>query len=388
VKFYQIKVKQAAEIVKLYQHQEPFANFLNNHFRKNKKFGSKDRKWIREACYAYYRWGNAISTFSIEEKIKIGLWLKGLWDEDLPISIQDGVSMDFESRIKALGNILKPEDLFPCTKDVSENIRSEEFVLNHLKTPEVFFRITGKGKNYWKDKIPEIFVHIKEDCYSVPPETLLNEYTNQGYIQIQDIASQSVCRKIDLNNMNYVWDACAGSGGKTINLAEKYPEVNFFVSDSRKSILSNLKERTELILSKNFSEAVVDLSKPTKWLEFKKHNEQHYFQADEPIFDAIILDVPCSGSGVWRRNPENLLLFNCKQVDDFIELQKRIFKNALPYLKKDGVVYYITCSVFQKENEIHKVFWEKCGLKVEHIEYLNYTFDGGDCLFVSKLRKV
>jgi 16S rRNA (cytosine967-C5)-methyltransferase len=388
VKFNQIKVKQAAEIIKDYQHQEPFANFLNNHFRRNKKYGSKDRKFIRDACFTYFRWGNGLPEFTVEEKIKIGLWLKGMWGEDLPITVNENDIVDFEARMMVLRNILKSDDIFPCINEVSENIRSEGFILSHLQTPKVFFRITGKGKSNWKGNLPEYFVHAGEDCYSVPSETSLNEFTNHGFIQIQDIASQRVCSKIDLKNMKYVWDACAGSGGKSIHLAEKFPELNFFVSDSRKSILKNLNERTELILSKNFSETVVDLSKPTQWLDFKKQNEQHYFQADEPIFDAVIIDVPCSGSGVWRRNPENLVLFNCKKIDDFIELQKSILKNALPFLKKDGKVYYVTCSVFQKENENHEVFWEKNGLKVDHIEYINYSFEGGDCLFLGILSKV
>src|SRR5690606_37133032 len=112
---------------------------------KNKKYGSKDRKWIREACFTYLRWGNTLSTYSIDDKIILGLWLKGMWEDDLPITLPEVKTTDFKSRFQVLSDIIKVEAIFPCIEEISTQVYSDEFILNHLVTPQVFFRITGKG---------------------------------------------------------------------------------------------------------------------------------------------------------------------------------------------------------------------------------------------------
>ena len=88
-----------------------------------------------------------------------------------------------------------------------------------------------------------------------------------------------------------------------------------------------------------------DLSKPTKELRFDEKQVGHAF------FDTILADVPCTGSGTWFRTPENFTHFDYKKLGSYADRQKQLVRNGLPFLKKGGKFYYITCSVFAAENE-------------------------------------
>jgi 16S rRNA (cytosine967-C5)-methyltransferase len=321
----------------------------------------------------------------MEDKIKTGLWLKGRWQEEIPPDLPDPVNTNFDTRLELIKNKFNPGAIFPCIKQVSDKVNEDAFYLNHLVSPLIFFRITSKGKNFPGENLPSVFTSSGNEIYSVPPEFPLNEYENKGYIQIQDMASQRICQKTDLSDKQYIWDVCAGAGGKTIHLKDLYPGKDFFVSDLRKSILKNLQERAEMIFGETFSQAVTDLSKPVTWLDFTHKIQTHHLQSDAPFFDALILDVPCTGSGVWRRNPENLIDFDCHRIDHYRILQQQILKHALPFLNKGGCIYYITCSVFEKENEAHIPFWKSCGLEIAFIHYENASEAGGDTMFMAKL---
>jgi 16S rRNA (cytosine967-C5)-methyltransferase len=69
------------------------------------------------------------------------------------------------------------------------------------------------------------------------------------------------------------------------------------------------------------------------------------------LFDLIICDTPCTGSGAWSRTPEQLYFFEKNKIDEFSLLQKKIVSNSIPFLEPGGYFVYITCSVFKKENE-------------------------------------
>ena len=81
-------------------------------------------------------------------------------------------------------------------------------------------------------------------------------------------------------------------------------------------------------------------------------------------FDVIIDDVPCTGSGTWGRNPEQLFYFDEARIGEYALLQRSIISNAVPHLKQGGALVYITCSVFKQENEENVAFIEQeLGLK-------------------------
>ena len=109
-------------------------------------------------------------------------------------------------------------------------------------------------------------------------------------------------------------------------------------SDLRSSILTNLDVRFKKAGVKNYTLAQADVSSQATRLPGKQ-------------FDLILADVPCSGSGTWARNPERISFFEKDEIQQYADLQKRIVQRILPALKSGGLLLYVTCSVFRKENE-------------------------------------
>ncbi|MEY4003871.1 MAG: hypothetical protein RIT07_1913, partial [Bacteroidota bacterium] len=108
-----------------------------------------------------------------------------------------------------------------------------------------------------------------------------------------------------------------------------------------------------------------DLSVPVGKVVFDDN-----IQLSKPVFDTLICDVPCSGSGTWRRSPEMLTAFSIQDLGYYQQRQRNIVKNALPFLKHGGKIIYLTCSVFMEENETNSRFFEnELGLKTVSENY-------------------
>ncbi len=171
-----------------------------------------------------------------------------------------------------------------------------------------------------------------------------------------------------------IWDCCAGSGGKSILAFDLFKKVRLTVSDKRKEILANLKLRFTRAEIKDYNLLSVDLEKSSPKVI--------------GLFDIIIADVPCTGSGTWARTPKRLHFFKDNEIEQYALLQRRIIDNALPHLKANGYLLYITCSVFKKENEENVEFFkEKYKMNLIKSEYLKGYEMQADTLFVALFTK-
>ncbi|MCO6494879.1 MAG: hypothetical protein J5I91_04245 [Bacteroidetes bacterium] len=374
-------IRVAVELITDYDFNEPFHHYLNRFFKQNRQMGSQDRKTVRNACYGYFRFGNALKELSVEEKIRLLFWSQGVLN-DFPLSAKYLPEKDLETFIQ---NSEKGfDEYFPCSTNISKKVGLEELCKNHLKHGKVFFRKTAKGKMIHQDFISESgAVKIADNLFSIDSATSLNSFVNNGLIQIQDIASQKICTAIEIGKK--CWDICAGSGGKTLHLHDIHPNTSFFVSDIRESIIQNLQLRAKSYALQEFPYAVINLEERQQSINFSKNNSE--IQIGEQYFDTIISDVPCTGSGVWGRNPENLLGFDCSMIEKYSKQQQTIVQNALPFLKKGGKLHYITCSVFERENEGHIDFFEKRGFKLLQHRYYNFQNEGGDIMFCASYLK-
>jgi 16S rRNA (cytosine967-C5)-methyltransferase len=107
-----------------------------------------------------------------------------------------------------------------------------------------------------------------------------------------------------------------------------------------------------------------------------------------PQFDAIIADVPCSGSGTWGRTPEWLSFFNKEQLTNYTGKQRAIISSAVKKLKTGKPLVYITCSVYADENENNvDDFTQNLPLQLERMQYFQFSKKGGDTLFGARLIK-
>jgi 16S rRNA (cytosine967-C5)-methyltransferase len=151
-------------------------------------------------------------------------------------------------------------------------------------------------------------------------------------------------------------------------------DIDLTVSDVRESILINLKKRFNEAGITKYKSFIADLTQSSK--------------LTTNSFHLIIADVPCTGSGTWSRNPEQLYYFEQKKIEEYSILQKKIVSNVIKHLQPGGYLLYITCSVFIKENEEVVDFIEQnFHLDVIKMEVLRGYDMKADTMFAALLQK-
>ena len=185
-------------------------------------------------------------------------------------------------------------------------------------------------------------------AFELAANSPLNEAENKGFCRIQDLSSQLSIDAELHPSPELIWDACCGAGGKSLLLCEAFPDATLYISDSRSAMVNNAEQRFRLAGYNAPVSAVCDLKNRVEEMVFTNG-----VTLKKAVFDMVVCDVPCSGSGTWRRTPENLLGFDEKQIEYYAGLQRKIVENALPFLKSGGTLVYITCSVFADENELN-----------------------------------
>ncbi len=344
-------LKTAESILAAYDGTTTFAAWLKQFFAANKKYGSKDRKHTSHLCYSYFRLGQAFETYPVEEKLLIGQFLTSNTSNIfLEQEKCEWNAITHQSTSDKFVFLNKPDQwnqIFPWINELSKEIDSKAFVLSHLTQPHLYLRLRPGKKELVNLKLRNariLFEEMEETCLQLPNSTKLdNLITADEDAVVQDLNSQKVLQLLNeylsghKKKLN-VWDCCAGSGGKSILAYDTIPNIALTVSDIRPSILFNLKKRFERAGIENYRSFIADLS----------HSP---FTIHHSPFDLIICDAPCSGSGTWSRTPEQLSFFRKEKISYYADLQKNIALNANKSLKQGGYFLYITCSVFQKENE-------------------------------------
>jgi 16S rRNA (cytosine967-C5)-methyltransferase len=159
---------------------------------------------------------------------------------------------------------------------------------------------------------------------------------DQGWVSVQDAAAQQAALLLDSQANERVLDCCAAPGGKTCHILERTPSIHSMVAiDIEENRLARVQENLmRLHLSANVITA--DAAKKDWW--------------DGEQFDRILLDAPCSGTGVIRRHPDIKWLRKADDITQLVTLQKQILANIWSLLKPGGTLLYATCSVLPEEN--------------------------------------
>lgn len=387
--FYKQHLLSAIDLIKKYSYKEPFAIFLKNHFKRDKKFGSRDRKSIADLCYGYMRLGKAAIEYSIQDQIIIGFFLtheqdNGLLENFSPV-LKSSVDENLEKKIQIISDCFPSFNsslIFSFDKYISADIDLKSFGLSHLKKPLFFIKIRGGQKDIiqmleeknieyasFGDKVLGFEQHVNlSDLFSVDRDIVVQDISSQQTISLLD--------KYEINRDSF-WDACAGSGGKSILAADRYHFISHYVTDIRPSILEELTERLSKASIKPTDAFCVDLVNSLSIQVAKSY-------LPSTGVDLIIADVPCTGSGTWGRSPEWLRSFDEEQIEVYQQKQIQIVKNILPFLKKGGYLLYITCSVFAKENEgVLEVLRNSLAIKVLEQKYFIGFPNRGDQLFAA-----
>ena len=159
-----------------------------------------------------------------------------------------------------------------------------------------------------------------------------------GLVSVQDGAAQLAAPLLlQGGNGGRVLDACAAPGGKTAHLLELAPDMALTAIDADAQRLDVLRENLER-LDLRATISYGDASTPEEWW-------------DQQPFERILLDAPCSASGVIRRHPDIKLLRRHSDIDQLSRLQFEILSALWPLLAPSGVLLYVTCSVLRQEND-------------------------------------
>lgn len=381
VHFFNRHVDVALDLLNSHTAGKPFAPYLKSFFKEKKKYGGRDRKRISNLCYAWFRLGYSIPLDRREQIIGAYFILHSdrfVRPADVNSKFsEDWDQLDLKQRLHFMGVDVK--DIFPLTGFVDFS-DLEQFLLDQLEVRPTYFRKIHPGALNFQEDVDL----IETDGTSIGSYSgqALNTLRTKGHIEIQDRSSQDVMRRLLPELQEPIWDCCAASGGKSLYILDETPR-EVFASDVRSSILRSLKERSKRHKSRLF----IGQANVIKVDKVKFRRQDKTIMVDGDFFQTILVDAPCSGSGTWSRNPEFKPFLTQQDLDRYVQRQREIVKNAASFLKVGGKLIYLTCSVYQNENQAQLDFFESCGLQVETTGYHYGHLNQSDSMFYSVLVK-
>ena len=329
--------------------------------KRDKRWGSRDRKFVAETIYEIVRWKRLYAEIAtVKEPFdRNNLWrmfsvwcvLKGIalpdWNQ-----IEPTPSRRIKGRFDELSRIRKYRESIPdwidnvAVSELGEELWTKELAALN-KQAEVILRTNTLNttkkelqKILHEESIFTEFIPNHEDALRLieRANVFRTEAFKNGYFEVQDASSQLVAEYLDVEPGMKVIDTCAGAGGKTLHLASFMKNKGQIIAmDIYESKLRKLKVRARRNKVHNIDTRVIDSTKPIKKL---------YGKADR-----VLIDAPCSGLGVLRRNPDSKWKLQPEFLDNIKKVQQDILQQYSKMVKHGGKLVYATCSVLPSENQ-------------------------------------
>jgi|TARA_B100001105_G_scaffold95558_1_gene76025 16S rRNA (cytosine967-C5)-methyltransferase len=330
--------------------------------KQDKRWGSRDRGFIAETSYEIVRWKRLYLEIA---EVKKPFNYQNLWRVFSVWAILKGISLpnwkEFQEtpkrRIKGkfdkLSKIRKFRESIP---DWMDSIGLEELGENQWeneisslnKMAPVIIRANALKTNIIE--LEKILINeevITEKINGYPDALKLKERTNlflkdsfqNGLYEIQDASSQLVAPFLKIEPGMKICDVCAGAGGKTLHLSALSKNKGQIIAmDIYKNKLQELKRRAKRNGAFNIETKVIENNKSIKRLYGK--------------IDRLLIDSPCSGLGVLKRNPDSKWKLSQEFLEKIKNTQQEILQKYAPLIKNNGKLVYATCSILPSENEI------------------------------------
>ena len=328
--------------------------------QRDKRWGARDRKFVAETIYDIVRWNRLyaeiadvkvpyerdniwrlFSVWCVLRGIPLPDWnqigdvpvrrIKGKFDELSKIrkyreSIPDWLD---ELGVKELGEVVWTKEIAALNKQAEVVLRT-----NTLNTTKEMLQRKLKVENIETESIPNYPNALK---LVERANVFTTESFHEGLFEVQDASSQLVAAYLDVEPGMKVVDACAGAGGKTLHLAALMQNKGQIIAmDIYESKLKKLKIRARRNKVHNIDLRVIDSTKV-----IKKLNEKA---------DRVLIDAPCSGLGVLRRNPDSKWKLQPEFIDEIKKTQQEILQSYSKMVKPGGKMVYATCSILPSEN--------------------------------------
>ena len=396
----------------------PADRVLARFFKDHRELGSRDRRFLSACFFSYFRWLGWTRPLGLDTLKTITLSVvldqteihpalltaKNDWEPLGGKTLDEKLAAirewfpEFqtlepaEPGLDAFSQVLEKSDLiFPnIGKSVVLPENSDEIFYETLQTrPPTWLRLRNDDfrKALTDAEIPFEKHPLIPGAVSIPAGRSLGALGSSGQFEVQDIASQAVGVVAAPAVGSDWWDACAGAGGKALQLADAMGrDGKVFATDVRPEALANCKKRARTDGVRNVRLQEHDLAK------------------DEPFtkeFDGVLIDAPCSGWGTWSRNPDARWRTDPRDPAQKRNLQLRMLNNAAQCVKSGGVLVYAVCTFTTEETtEVLEGFLK------EHENFVLDPFDHpltgeptdgsiqiwpwdgpGDGMFIARLRR-
>lgn len=364
MKFHRHLVEQAVHATaEVFTHARYADRVIERYFKGQRKWGARDRRFFAESVYNMVRWWRYFGALAGFDPLQstvnhAAVWqLWGAWCyltyHEVPdwAEFKDFDPVAFENRKQNISSVAVRESVPDWLYQYGLQELGPEWdeILHSLNHPaDVFLRV-----NTLRGSREELIKKLQEEeVEAIPVEELpsavkllerknlaMSESFKQGLFEVQDAASQMVAPLLQVESGQRVIDACAGGGGKSLHLAALMKNKGQIISmDVHDWKLTELKERAQRNRVSIIETRLIDSPKMIKRYE--------------DFADRLLLDVPCSGLGVLRRQPDTKWKLTREELDKTILLQSEILENYSKMVKPGGLMVYATCSVLPAENHL------------------------------------
>ncbi|WP_296685327.1 methyltransferase domain-containing protein [Flavobacterium sp.] len=348
--------------------------------KKDKRWGSSDRKFVAETIYEIVRWKRLYSEISeVKEPFdRDNLWrIFAVWAVLRGYPIPDWRQLDgtperkIKGRFDELSKIRTFKESIPDwmdelgVKELGEKVWSKEITAQN-QPAKVILRVNTLKTTKEKLKAILMDLNIETEYLKDQPDALvLKERANvfltdafkQGFFEVQDANSQLVAAFLDVKPGMRVVDTCAGAGGKTLHIASLMENKGQLIAmDLYESKLKQLKLRAKRNSAFNIEYRIIDSTKVIKKLHEKA--------------DRVLIDAPCSGLGVLKRNPDAKWKLQPEFIDNIRKVQAEVLENYSKIVKPGGKLVYATCSILPSENQeqVQRFLTTEIGKQFQFVE--------------------
>ena len=329
--------------------------------KKDKRWGSHDRKFVAETIYEIVRWKRLyVEIAEVKEPFdRDKIWrIFAVWAVLRGYTLPDWKYFEetpvrrIKGKFDELSKTRKFKESIPDwmdelgVKELGEEKWTKEIAAQNEQA-KVILRV-NKLKTT-KEKLRAILMDLDiatEFHTDYPDALILTERANvfltdafkDGLFEVQDASSQLVAYFLDVKPGMRVVDTCAGAGGKTLHLASLMENKGQLIAmDLYESKLKQLKIRAKRNGAFNIEPRVIESTKTIKKLHEKA--------------DRVLIDAPCSGLGVLKRNPDSKWKLQPEFIDNIRKVQAEVLENYSKIVKPGGKLVYATCSVLPSENQ-------------------------------------
>jgi 16S rRNA (cytosine967-C5)-methyltransferase len=325
-------------------------------FKQNPQWGSRDRRFVAEAVYDIVRNFRLYSELAQSQK---NFWfITAVWLVIKEIEFpdwQEFKNLNREAIIlqkEQLNSNLPVYESYPDwlwnlgIEELGEEVWTKEALAMNQQA-QVVLRVNTLKTNAKKliEEFTKTNIALKEidgienALQLVKRENVFqNNFFKLGWFEVQDAGSQLISAFLDPKPNQFVIDACAGAGGKSLHIAALMNNKGKLISmDVEGFKLEELKKRAKRAGVFNIETRVIEDSKTIKRLEGKA--------------DKLLLDVPCSGLGVIKRNPDAKWKLSLEVIERTKKLQEKILNDYCEMVKVGGEMVYSTCSILPSENK-------------------------------------